>query len=301
MPASIGPKRYLDFRGEGACACLPPPSTLQLASSGSIDTAAQVDIDYGSAASERPGSLAGPVRVQGSGDGARAEVHPSKGAPERGAAEPAPTAAAMAAPPPPCCSGGPVRAVRDFCRARLRPGGGGEGAWPKRLYLVRHGQSDAVADNAHYEQHSQDPMDMWDAPLTAVGREQAAALRPAFERAGRVDLAATSPLTRAMETCMLAMPACSGAAARYLVVPEAAEHLEASCDIGRPGSELRRAFPELPLQDPRGCGGTSRRTAAARASPRRARARSSPTGAAGAARRLRAARGRLRGVARGPA
>ena len=33
----------------------------------------------------------------------------------------------------------------------------------------------------HYAKHHKDPGDMWDAPLTARGREQAEALRPQLE------------------------------------------------------------------------------------------------------------------------
>lgn len=39
------------------------------------------------------------------------------------------------------------------------------------------------------------------------------------------------------------------AALRYEVVPLLTEHLEASCDIGRPPAELRRDLPELSFDD----------------------------------------------------
>lgn len=123
-------------------------------------------------------------------------------------------------------------------------------AWPKVLFLVRHGES---TYNAHYARHGADPMDLFDAPLSDVGEAQAraagAAFGPGWAGAG-VELALTSPLTRAARTCLLAMPPGGDRAAlRYEVVPLLTEHLEASCDIGRPPAELRRDLPELSFDD----------------------------------------------------
>ncbi|CAE8714007.1 unnamed protein product [Polarella glacialis] len=120
-------------------------------------------------------------------------------------------------------------------------------AWPKTLLLVRHGQS---TYNVQYEQTKTDPMNLWDAPLTQMGEEQARALQGRFaDLVCPVELALTSPLTRAMQTGLLAMPVSSRVAAgRYEVSPLFAEHLEASCDIGRPPSELKADFPEMSFE-----------------------------------------------------
>eukprot|EP00930_Biecheleria_cincta_P049903 TRINITY_DN35104_c0_g1_i1.p1 TRINITY_DN35104_c0_g1~~TRINITY_DN35104_c0_g1_i1.p1 ORF type:complete len:405 (+),score=63.52 TRINITY_DN35104_c0_g1_i1:122-1336(+) len=117
-------------------------------------------------------------------------------------------------------------------------------SWPKRLYFVRHGQSEY---NVHYDVHGMDPMNMWDAPLTSLGTQQATSLQTRFATLGPVDLAVMSPLTRAMQTCLLAIPLEQGMAKRYAVTPLASEHMEASCDIGRTPSELAVAFPKLDL------------------------------------------------------
>lgn len=90
---------------------------------------------------------------------------------------------------------------------------------------------------------------MWDAPLTLLGYEQARAAATEFQALPRVDLALTSPLTRAARTCLLALPMSGSTRARiYEVCPIMAEHLEASCDIGRTPDELRLDFPELNFQ-----------------------------------------------------
>eukprot|EP00928_Gymnodinium_smaydae_P000716 TRINITY_DN10279_c0_g1_i1.p1 TRINITY_DN10279_c0_g1~~TRINITY_DN10279_c0_g1_i1.p1 ORF type:complete len:371 (-),score=84.24 TRINITY_DN10279_c0_g1_i1:400-1452(-) len=119
--------------------------------------------------------------------------------------------------------------------------------WPKTVILVRHGES---TYNVYHEAHHTDPLDMFDAPLTLRGQAQArtaarelAALQPPT---GPVQVALTSPLTRAAQTCLLALPpsACSSGL-RYEVCAGASEHLEASCDIGRSPAELKEDFPEL--------------------------------------------------------
>jgi len=88
-------------------------------------------------------------------------------------------------------------------------------------------------------------MDLFDAVLTAQGEEQARAAAASFPANLKVDLALTSPLTRAARTCVLALPPGHRGAKRYMVTPLMSEHLEASCDIGRTPKELAAAFPEL--------------------------------------------------------
>lgn len=122
-----------------------------------------------------------------------------------------------------------------------------EPPWPKTLYLVRHGQSEY---NAYYEKHFKDPMDLFDADLTSSGVEEARAVVLSCALPKSVALALTSPLTRAVRTCLLALPPeyKNGKSRRYQVTPLMAEHLEASCDIGRPPAELAAAFPQLDFE-----------------------------------------------------
>ncbi|CAJ1388888.1 unnamed protein product [Effrenium voratum] len=108
----------------------------------------------------------------------------------------------------------------------------------RRLVLVRHGESEY---NVHYAKHHSDPGNVWDSPLTALGERQAEELRPRLAQHS-VQLAVSSPLTRAIQTCLLALPKSKG---RHMVTALASEHMEASCDIGRPASRLRAAFPEV--------------------------------------------------------
>lgn len=114
--------------------------------------------------------------------------------------------------------------------------------WPKTVFLVRHGES---TYNAYYEKHSVDPHDLWDAPLTVAGEEQAQNLQVEFKAVAPVTLVLTSPLSRALRTCLLAMPPQLHTSSRYEVNAQLAEHLEASCDNGRSPVELRAEFPEL--------------------------------------------------------
>lgn len=139
------------------------------------------------------------------------------------------------------CSQGLRRALLDSSSAAA-PKHCKTASWPKRLYFVRHGQSEY---NVHYDLHGVDPMNMWDAPLTSVGTEQATSLQMHFVKLGPVDLAVMSPLTRAIQTCLLAIPPEQGMARQYVVTPLASEHMEASCDIGRTPRELTAAFPGL--------------------------------------------------------
>lgn len=109
----------------------------------------------------------------------------------------------------------------------------------KTVHLIRHGQS--TFNEATATTPWSDPM-LFDAPLTPYGAEQAKALRLQVSTLG-VELVVTSPLTRAIQTAMLAF-ADSGAAP---IVVEALlrERLEASCDIGRPPRALAPEFPAL--------------------------------------------------------
>lgn len=118
----------------------------------------------------------------------------------------------------------------------------GGAAWPKTIFLVRHGES---TYNEHYKEHGTDPLNFWDAPLTSNGQAQARGASRALAAHGSVSLALVSPLSRAVQTCLLALPPDGVRAERYEVTELLSEHLEASCDIGKPPAELRGIFPEL--------------------------------------------------------
>lgn len=130
--------------------------------------------------------------------------------------------------------------------------------WPKEIRFVRHGESQY---NVVYDKDKPDPL-LWDAPLTDKGMKQACALTSSF-REDPPELSVTSPLTRAIQTCLLAVPSDEFLSTRYEVWAEAAEHLEASCDIGSSPAQLEKHFkdsrmdfrhlPEIWWFHPEGC------------------------------------------------
>ena len=109
----------------------------------------------------------------------------------------------------------------------------------KTVHMIRHGQSTFNAATATTPWS--DPM-LFDAPLTDHGVDQATALRPVTAALG-IELVVSSPLTRAIQTALLAFGETSGVP----VVVEALlrERLEASCDVGRPADALAADFPAL--------------------------------------------------------
>eukprot|EP00747_Dinoflagellata_sp_TGD_P185273 gnl/TRDRNA2_/TRDRNA2_41727_c0_seq1.p1 gnl/TRDRNA2_/TRDRNA2_41727_c0~~gnl/TRDRNA2_/TRDRNA2_41727_c0_seq1.p1 ORF type:complete len:349 (-),score=73.42 gnl/TRDRNA2_/TRDRNA2_41727_c0_seq1:94-1104(-) len=144
------------------------------------------------------------------------------------------------------CSEGCAHLFRGTRPPLIADGAKDDSAWPKTLILVRHGES---TYNVHYEATQTDSMNFWDAPLTQRGEEQARAIRAELASIKpAVQLAMTSPLSRAMRTCLLALPLTAGGLSsrcRYEVTPLIAEHLEASCDLGRSPKDLAKDFPEL--------------------------------------------------------
>lgn len=116
----------------------------------------------------------------------------------------------------------------------------------KTIHLIRHGQS--VFNAAFDAVQRIDPM-IFDAPLSPIGRDQAAALRPDVHGLG-VELVVTSPLTRAIQTTLHAFGLDH---APVQVEALHRERLEHSGDVGRSPRDLRREFPDLTfdhLDDP---------------------------------------------------
>ena len=109
----------------------------------------------------------------------------------------------------------------------------------KTVHCIRHGQS---TFNAAYELVQVDPLH-WDAPLTELGRQQAAEAAAAVRHIP-FELIVTSPLTRALQTT-LAIFENHPSADRIRVECLHREHLASSCDVGRAPAELIRDFPYL--------------------------------------------------------
>lgn len=112
------------------------------------------------------------------------------------------------------------------------------------MILLRHGQSEF---NVHYTTSRRDP-GIVDPPLTALGLAQAEEAAVALAGQGLRQVV-VSPYTRALQTAL--------AVARPLGLPVRLEPIVRErcafvCDIGRPRSELERAWPDLdfsPVED----------------------------------------------------
>jgi broad specificity phosphatase PhoE len=113
---------------------------------------------------------------------------------------------------------------------------------PRRIRFIRHGQSEF---NAAFERiRPKDPM-IFDARLTEKGRGQAIALS-SQGLWHDVQLVVTSPLTRAIETTLLAF---AGVKAPIRVEALHRERVEHSGDIGRPRPALETEFGHLEFSD----------------------------------------------------
>lgn len=153
----------------------------------------------------------------------------------------------------------------------------------KTVHLVRHGQSTWNAANAG--PGSWDEPKMFDAALTELGRKQAKSLGPELSKIPRDAVWVSSPLTRALETCLIGRKAGldykssrlkkkgspdenvddvntpSGTSAKdfdpereyaewtknVIIRPDLTEKLSCTGDVGRPTHCLREEFPELEL------------------------------------------------------
>jgi len=81
---------------------------------------------------------------------------------------------------------------------------------------------------------------IWDAPLSALGCEQAHEARAKIVDLG-IKQVLTSPLTRSIQTAKIMFDGI----APIKVIPDHRELLLHSCDVGVSASELRRNFPDL--------------------------------------------------------
>lgn len=111
----------------------------------------------------------------------------------------------------------------------------------KTIYLARHGQSTHNAHSLVTEGAGLNDYRYIDAVLTSRGEEQARGLRRQLEHLNP-DLLVCSPLTRAIQTCLLA---CQHVSKPIIVVPLCAERVAFACDIGRPVEMLQKDFPDL--------------------------------------------------------
>eukprot|EP00891_Asterochloris_glomerata_P006278 jgi/Astpho2/6278/Aster-03673 len=116
------------------------------------------------------------------------------------------------------------------------------------IHIIRHGESEYNAAT-QFQKGFADPQ-IFDPKLTEKGRRQAAALRQKMRKIPTGALWLTSPLTRAIDTMMLACPEPErmGAACKPLKVEvrsELAEHVVTTGDIGLPTSLLRERYPQL--------------------------------------------------------
>ena len=107
------------------------------------------------------------------------------------------------------------------------------------IYFIRHGQSEF---NAAFR-HEGDPM-IFDAPLTALGREQALQARQKIESLG-IKRVISSPLTRAIQTAKHIFDDLAPIEIRL----GHHEYLLHSCDVGRKPAVLKAEFPDLDFDD----------------------------------------------------
>jgi broad specificity phosphatase PhoE len=106
----------------------------------------------------------------------------------------------------------------------------------KRVYLLRHGQTDF---NAAFDINGQDP-GIVDPRLTHLGHEQVRAIAPAV-LALRADLVVASPARRTLETTLDLFA--GGPMPLVLAEPLMRERLADPSDPGTPASDLAREFP----------------------------------------------------------
>lgn len=122
----------------------------------------------------------------------------------------------------------------------------------KTIHFIRHAQSQhnaRVQELANEDLARRDPA-LRDAPLTALGHQQAAALADEVAQLHDVELVITSPLTRAIQTTLAGF---AHHPAPRIVEHLHREHQDSFCDIGRSPDLLAVDFPMLRfdhLEDP---------------------------------------------------
>lgn len=104
------------------------------------------------------------------------------------------------------------------------------------MILLRHGQSEF---NLHFGTTRRDP-GVIDAPLTALGRKQAAEAARALAHLPIARIV-TSPYTRALQT---AAPVAAALGVPVVINPIVRERYAFACDVGTPRSELMRMWPQ---------------------------------------------------------
>lgn len=136
----------------------------------------------------------------------------------------------------------------------------------KKIYFVRHGQSEANV--LFYAGRVAEARAIRDPGLSEVGRGQARAVRDEYKDVlagaleleptpNRVDLLVVSPMRRTIQTAMLAFGewlaarAAAGSPLRICLAPDIQETGDVACDCGSPASALRDEFgaeyPFLPF------------------------------------------------------
>lgn len=117
----------------------------------------------------------------------------------------------------------------------------------KTVYLVRHGESLHNAQSFRWNGADYNSPLYIDSPLTPTGERQARAISDKV-REMNVELIVTSPLSRAIQTMLLATRELSPRPT-VVVSKFCCERLGASCDIGSATNILERRFPDLDFSD----------------------------------------------------
>ncbi|KAK4496878.1 hypothetical protein PRZ48_011327 [Zasmidium cellare] len=107
-----------------------------------------------------------------------------------------------------------------------------------RIFLTRHAQAEHNVDLDY---------SIPDAPLTPLGKKQAASLSPQLEKYhDKIDLVVSSPLQRTLQTTKLGWASAVGRLGikNVICLPEAQECNDFPCDTGSP-KEALEANPEL--------------------------------------------------------
>lgn len=123
----------------------------------------------------------------------------------------------------------------------------GESVPKKTVFLVRHGESLHNAQSLRWNGADYNSPLYIDSSLTSTGEEQARAISVKI-REMNVDLIVTSPLTRAIQTMLLATRELNPKPA-IVVNKLCCERLGASCDIGSASETLARRFPDLDFSE----------------------------------------------------